>query len=194
MIGRLGSGFHGNRSAKLAAGAADRHCPCGAMTSMSAAISKSLNMTLRRGAERCDAERGDAERSAAMRCGARRCAAGRRVAQCCDERRSAVAVMKSGVQRCDAERSVVPQCAAKRRAVVSCGAMRSAVLRGEASVNHSAAFRFGGENEIAHSKILKAGKSLDVPRATFSMRLRVAIDSELYANSRCTQSTPNFAI
>jgi hypothetical protein len=43
---------------------------------------------------------------------------------------------------------------------------------------------FGADSDIAHSTAVNAGKSFDVPRATFSIFFRVVLDSDSIANSR----------
>lgn len=52
-------------------------------------------------------------------------------------------------------------------------------------------YLFFGDSEMAHSIAVNAGRSLEVPRATFSILLRVAFDSVSIASSRWMLLTLN---
>jgi hypothetical protein len=134
------------------------------------------------------------ERRAAVRRGTSRC-----VAQRCEALGSDVE--RSDASRSDALRGEAGWCAATRGGEPCSGVLRGAAKRSgagrgdavrSAAANQALRFR-RGDKVIIHSIALKLGKSLDVPRATFSTRRSVTFDSASRANSRMIASVANRA-
>lgn len=118
-----------------------------------------------------------------MRSGASRGAETRRDTTSGDEGRRFRDAGRGDAMRRDVVRSVEKQSAVSRCVARRCAAGRRVELRRDEKRrgDHGA---FLGVSEIIHSRILNAGKSLELPRATFSNRRAVALESVCKASSR----------